>query len=148
MNRPSSCCERGQLVSLSKPAPHTETDAAATGGAGVAGGFALDPVFDPDPTLSAFTTGAGASPRTVLIDSADQGFHVPMLDLAPIVRVAGAASTPEEWSADLGDGYAYRLSLFGARPDPNRTIFGVLSRLAMTGTASFCRAARRERGAR
>lgn len=103
--------------------------------AGSTGGFDLDLVFDPDALVAAFTADATSSPRVSLVDSSGAGFAVPMLDLAPIVRTTGKTTVREEWTADLGGGLAYRLSLYGVDPDPNRTIYGVLSRMIMTGSS-------------
>ena len=101
-------------------------DAAAA--TGTSGGFDLDLVFDPEAMLTAFSERSGDS-NSSLVDSSGAGFHVPMLDLAPIVRTAGKTLVREDWVADLGAGFGYRLSLYGVEPDANRTIYGVLSRM-------------------
>lgn len=104
-------------------------------GAAASGDYDLDLVFDPEALLSAFSERALESSRVSLVDSSGAGIHVPMLDLAPIVRTAGKTTVREEWTADLGASLGYRLSLYGLDPDPNRAIYGVLSRLTMTGSA-------------
>lgn len=114
----------------------SEVDAGvADGGAAgePTGGYDLDLVFDPEAMIAAFTERA-ADTNASLVDSAGAGFRVPMLDLAPIVRTAGKTTVREDWVADLGGGLGYRLSLYGLAPDPNRTVYGVLSRMLVTSS--------------
>jgi hypothetical protein len=113
-----------------------DTDAGAgDAGAGAdVGGYDLDLVFDPEGMVAAFTERA-AETNASLVDATGAGFRVPMVDLAPVVRTAGKVTVREDWVADLGGGLGYRLSLYGLEPDPNRTVYGVLSRMVMTGSA-------------
>ncbi len=122
--------QRPLVILASDVTAAPEADASAEAGAGGAG-IDLDLVFDPEAMITAFTERASES-NAPLVDSTGAGFHVPMLDLAPIVRTAGKTTVREDWVADLGGGFGYRLSLYGLEPDPNRTIYGVLSRMFTT----------------
>ncbi len=133
----------GNWFKFQRPLDLEAAAAAPAAGSGTGSGSAVgtgefidvDLVFDPSAVITAYSERAADSPRVSLVDATGAGFEIPMLDLAPIVRTQGRDGVREDWLADLGGGASYRLSLYGVTADANREVYGVLSRMMMTGSS-------------
>jgi hypothetical protein len=109
-------------LNLGSVAASADAGVVDAGAAGTGEFIDVDLVFDPEGIVSAFSSNAADSSRVFLVDGTSAGFDVPMLDLAPIVRLRGQSPSREDSLADLGGGVGYRLALYGVRDDANRRV--------------------------